>query len=68
MLTKLSVYNFAIISHVELEPQAGLNVFTGETGAGKSVAISALSFVLGTRGSTSLIKDGANKLEVMPRL
>ena len=39
-------------------------MFTGETGAGKSVAISALSFVLGARGSTSLINDGANKLEV----
>ncbi len=64
MLTKLSVRNFAVISHVELEPKAGLNVFTGETGAGKSVAISALSFVLGARGSASLIKDGADKLEV----
>ncbi len=64
MLTKLSVRNFAVISYVEFAPQAGLNVFTGETGAGKSVAISALSFVLGTRGSVSLIKDGAERLEV----
>ena len=64
MLTKLSVRNFAVISHVELQPKPGLNVFTGETGAGKSVAISALSFVLGARGSASLIKDGADKLEV----
>ena len=64
MLTKLSVRNFAVISHVEFSPQPGLNVFTGETGAGKSVAISALSFVLGARGSSSLIKDGTDKLEV----
>ena len=64
MLKKLSVRNFAVISLVEFEPKAGLNVFTGETGAGKSVAISALSFALGARGSASLIKDGADKLEV----
>lgn len=64
MLTKLSVRNFAVISQVEFSPLAGLNIFTGETGAGKSVAISALSFVLGARGSVSLIKDGAEKLQV----
>ena len=64
MLTKLSVRNFAVISHVEFSPKPGLNVFTGETGAGKSVAISALSFVLGARGSSSLIKDGTGRLEV----
>lgn len=64
MLTHLFVRNFAVISQVELAPKPGLNVFTGETGAGKSVAISALSFVLGARGSVSLIKDGADKLEV----
>lgn len=64
MLRKLSVRNFAVISDVTFAPQPGLNVFTGETGAGKSVAISALSFVLGARGSVSLIKDGADKLEV----
>ena len=64
MLTHLFVRNFAVISQVEFAPQAGLNVFTGETGAGKSVAISALSFVLGARGSSTLIKDGADKLEV----
>jgi len=64
MLRKLSVRNFAVISQVEFSPKPGLNVFTGETGAGKSVAISALSFVLGTRGSSSLIKEGTDKLEV----
>ena len=64
MLRQLSVRNFAVISEVAFSPKPGLNVFTGETGAGKSVAISALSFALGTRGSVSLIKDGADKLEV----
>ena len=47
MLQKLSVRNFAVISRVEFTPRPGLNVFTGETGAGKSVAISALGFALG---------------------
>lgn len=64
MLKSLCVKNFAVISSVEFSPKPGLNVFTGETGAGKSVAISALSFALGSRGSVSLIKDGADKLEV----
>lgn len=64
MLKKLSVKNFAVISFVEFYPKSGLNVFTGETGAGKSVAIAALSFALGARASVSLIKDGADKLEV----
>ncbi len=64
MLRQLTVRNFAIISSVSFTPKSGLNVFTGETGAGKSVAIAALSFVLGARGSVSLIKDGCNLLEV----
>lgn len=64
MLKNLSVKNFAVISAVQFSPTSGLNVFTGETGAGKSVAIAALSFALGSRASASLIKDGADKLEV----
>lgn len=64
MLKKLSVKNFAVISQVEFTPKSGLNVFTGETGAGKSVAIAALGFALGERASASFIKDGADKLEV----
>ncbi|MBR3631487.1 MAG: DNA repair protein RecN [Elusimicrobiaceae bacterium] len=64
MLRQLTVRNFAIISSVSFTPKPGLNVFTGETGAGKSVAIAALGFVLGARGSVSLIKDGTDKLEV----
>ena len=68
MLHKLSVRNFAVISYVEFSPKPGLNVFTGETGAGKSVAISALGFALGARGSVSLIKDGADQLEVPPEI
>lgn len=64
MLRQLTVRNFAVISQVTFSPAQGLNVFTGETGAGKSVVIAALGFVLGARGSVSLIKDGTDKLEV----
>jgi DNA repair protein RecN (Recombination protein N) len=64
VLKKLRIKNFAIIDDLELNPSAGLNVFTGETGAGKSIIIEALSFVLGSRASTDFIKEGRNKLEV----
>lgn len=64
MLKKLKIKNFAIIGEVEITPQAGLNVFTGETGAGKSIIIEALSFVLGSRASTDFIKRSGEKLEV----
>ncbi|MBO4674546.1 MAG: DNA repair protein RecN [Elusimicrobiaceae bacterium] len=65
MLKELRVQNFAIISDISLSFAPGLNVFSGETGAGKSIVIEALSFVLGARGDTSLIKDGAEKISVV---
>ncbi len=64
MLQRLRVENFAIISHLTLDFAAGLNVFSGETGAGKSIVIEALGFVLGARGDVSVIKDGADKMRV----
>ena len=64
MLLRLRVQNFAIISDLTLEFAPGLNVFSGETGAGKSIVIEALSFVLGARGDVSVIKDGADKMSV----
>ena len=64
MLSKLRVQHFAIIDDLTLHFAPGLNVFSGETGAGKSIVIEALGFVLGARGDVSLIKDGADKMQV----
>lgn len=64
MLSRLRVQNFAIISDLSLDFSPGLNVFSGETGAGKSIVIEALGFVLGARGDVSVIKDGADKMTV----
>ena len=64
MLNTLRVQHFAIIDDLTLQFAAGLNVFSGETGAGKSIVIEALGFVLGARGDVSLIKDDADKMQV----
>ncbi len=64
MLASLHVQHFAIIDDLTLQFVPGLNVFSGETGAGKSIVIEALGFVLGARGDVSLIKDGADKMTV----
>ena len=64
MLLRMRVQNFAIISDLSLDFAQGLNVFSGETGAGKSIVIEALGFVLGARGDVSVIKDGADKMSV----
>lgn len=64
MLTQLRVQHFAIIDDLTLSFAPGLNVFSGETGAGKSVVIEALGFVLGARGDISLIQDNAPKMTV----
>ena len=64
MLKNIEIQNFAIISFLNLNFGSGLNIFTGETGAGKSIVIEALGFLLGARGDTGLIKQGANKMSV----
>ena len=58
-LLELSVTNLALIERLRLELGAGLNVITGETGAGKSLVIDALGLVLGARADTSLVRHGA---------
>lgn len=52
MLQKLSIRNYALIDSVDLEPDKGLNIITGETGAGKSIMLGALSLILGQRAET----------------
>lgn len=55
MLQKLAIHNYAIIDHLVLEPDAHLNTVTGETGAGKSIILGALSLILGDRADTSVL-------------
>ena len=61
MLVALKIENFALIDHLALEFQAGLNVLTGETGAGKSIMLDALDAVLGGRVSQRMIRSGEKR-------
>ncbi|HEX8171998.1 MAG TPA: DNA repair protein RecN [Thermoanaerobaculia bacterium] len=62
MITYLKVRNLAIVDELAVEPGPGLNVLTGETGAGKSLLIDSLEFLRGARGSTEMIRAGADKM------
>ena len=64
MITSLYVKNIALIKELELTPESGLNVLTGETGAGKSIIIDSLNFVLGDRADRSLITHGEKSATV----
>jgi DNA repair protein RecN (Recombination protein N) len=61
MLTELRVRDLAVIADVTLPFQPGLNVLTGETGAGKSMVVDALSLLLGERASADIVRPGADK-------
>ena len=64
MLERLTIQNFAVARDVTLEPAPGLNVFTGETGAGKSLVVDALAFVFGGRRGREVIAGGADRASV----
>ncbi|WP_416882887.1 DNA repair protein RecN [Marivita sp.] len=64
MLRALEIRDMLIIDRLELEFQPGLNVLTGETGAGKSILLDSLGFVLGWRGRAELVRSGADQGEV----
>ena len=64
MLRTLEIRDMLIIDRLELEFQPGLNVLTGETGAGKSILLDSLGFVLGWRGRAELVRSGAEQGEV----
>lgn len=64
MLTCLRVRNFAIIEELEVDLDKGLNIVTGETGAGKSILVEALQLVLGARGRPEVVRTDADAAEV----
>jgi DNA repair protein RecN (Recombination protein N) len=64
MLRTLSIRDFVIVDTIELEFSAGFSVFTGETGAGKSILIDALTLALGGRGDASVVREGAAKADI----
>ena len=64
MLTTLRIKNLALVADLTLELQPGLNVITGETGAGKSILIGGLNLVLGERADRTLIRSGAEGCSV----
>jgi DNA repair protein RecN (Recombination protein N) len=64
MLTELRIENFAIIQELHLDFEKGLVIFTGETGAGKSIIMDALEAVLGGRAETTAIRTGAERAQV----
>ena len=64
MITYLKVRNLAIVEELSIEPGPGLNVLTGETGAGKSLLIDSLEFLRGARSSAEMIRSGADKMSV----
>ena len=64
MLKRLTVSNLAVVEKAEAEFCPGLNVITGETGAGKSVLVGARDLVLGGRADASVVRDGAKEAEV----
>jgi DNA repair protein RecN (Recombination protein N) len=64
MLQELTIRNFAIIEDMKISFSKGLTVLTGETGAGKSIIISAVNLLLGSRASTALIRSGAEAAEL----
>lgn len=61
MLCELHIDNFAIINNLDLSFDRGLNIFTGETGAGKSIIIDAVEAILGSRADVTMIRAGAEK-------
>ncbi|TCP97720.1 DNA replication and repair protein RecN [Cricetibacter osteomyelitidis] len=64
MLTQLTINNFAIVRHLDIELFQGMSAITGETGAGKSIALDALGLCLGSRTETTMLRDANQRAEV----
>ena len=65
MLSSLEIRDILLIKNIKIDFTAGLNVFTGETGAGKSILLDCISFVLGFRGRSNYARRGADYGEVI---
>lgn len=65
MLSHLSVKNFAVVKDINISFESGMTAVTGETGAGKSIAIDALSLCLGERADASAVRKGSDKAEII---
>ena len=61
MIRHIRITNFATIENTEIDFHDGLNIITGETGAGKSIVIEAVSLALGSRADTAFVRSGADK-------
>ncbi len=61
MLKTLHISNYALITTLTIDFEAGMSVLTGETGAGKSIIIGALSLIQGQRADTRMVKEGTEK-------
>jgi len=61
LLVELRLENYAVIDHVAVEFAPGLNLLTGETGAGKSILIDALSLLMGQKASADVVRFGAER-------
>ena len=64
MLEELHVHNYAIIDKLQVRFTQGLNILSGETGAGKSILVGALGLLLGDKADTSIIRSGAEETSV----
>lgn len=64
MLTQLTINNFAIVHQLNIELSQGMSVITGETGAGKSIAIDALGLCLGQRTESTMLREGQNRADI----
>ncbi|OON36552.1 DNA repair protein RecN [Izhakiella australiensis] len=67
MLAQLTISNFAIVRELDIDFQQGMSVITGETGAGKSIAIDALGLCLGGRAEADMVRQGASRADLCAR-
>lgn len=67
MLAQLTISNFAIVRELEIDFNSGMTAITGETGAGKSIAIDALGLCLGGRAESDMVRAGANRADLCAR-